>query len=111
MIIVEQPPLEGVYIAHFGVKGMKWGQRKVDQISAKAKQVATPSSWNHDQKKVAAYSGAAATAVVLNQVGALKPLLTHTARFTYLGTAFVAEKLLNVGVTVIGTPIEMLNNL
>lgn len=28
MIIDKKPPLTGVYLAHFGVRGMKWGQRK-----------------------------------------------------------------------------------
>lgn len=28
MITVEKPPLEAVYFAHAGVKGMKWGHRK-----------------------------------------------------------------------------------
>ena len=27
-MIDEKPPLSGVYLAHFGVKGMKWGQRR-----------------------------------------------------------------------------------
>lgn len=28
MIASDKPPLEAVYFAHAGVKGMKWGQRK-----------------------------------------------------------------------------------
>lgn len=28
MIETEKPPLSGFYIAHYGVRGMRWGQRK-----------------------------------------------------------------------------------
>lgn len=28
MIAADKPPLDGVYLAHFGVKGMRWGHRK-----------------------------------------------------------------------------------
>lgn len=28
MMDTDKPPLGGVYLAHFGTKGMKWGQRK-----------------------------------------------------------------------------------
>jgi hypothetical protein len=30
MIAADKPPLEEAYLEHFGVKGMKWGQRKDD---------------------------------------------------------------------------------
>lgn len=33
MITIEKPPLSGVYLAHFGTKGMKWGVRKSKKIT------------------------------------------------------------------------------
>jgi hypothetical protein len=31
MIIDQKPPLNGVYLAHFGVKGMRWGRKKTPE--------------------------------------------------------------------------------
>jgi hypothetical protein len=100
-VIVEQPPLSGVYMAHFGVKGMKWGQRKVDAISAKAKQAATPTNWNRKQVKTAVIVGSAATAAGLNKFGALKPTLLFTSRYTLKGVGAVSSMAFN-GLLTIG---------
>jgi hypothetical protein len=35
VIIAEKPPLAGVYLAHFGVKGMRWGTRKQEESTPK----------------------------------------------------------------------------
>lgn len=32
MIDIEKPPLGGVYLAHYGVKGMVWGTRKMAKL-------------------------------------------------------------------------------
>lgn len=107
MIVIEQPPLSGVYVAHFGVKGMKWGQRKVDAISAKAKQAANPRTWTREQQKVAAIGGAAATAVVLNKFGALRPVLLTTSKYTLKGIGAVSSMALNGVLTVATTTLNL----
>lgn len=68
------------YVAHFGVKGMKWGQRK----STKTKKPPRPDSFAAQspeiQKKIVATiggtvvfgSGLAATAIILRRKGHIK---------------------------------------
>lgn len=61
MIVSQKPPLEEAYLAHFGVKGMKWGVRKdkrfTEQQIKRTKKVAT--------------AGAIATAAILHRHGKL----------------------------------------
>lgn len=84
MIDIEKPPLEGVYLAHVGIKGMRWGVRKAepDAASAGSNSSTTPTTTTvgigqkqplSTKKKVAIgvaiLAGAAATALILNSFG------------------------------------------
>lgn len=67
MIAAEKPPLEAVHLAHFGVKGMKWGSRKSRSANASKQKMSTG-------KKVAiglgvAAVGAAAVTLALTRTG------------------------------------------
>jgi hypothetical protein len=84
MIDTNKPPLEGVYLAHFGIRGMKWGQRKAEPSGGSSNGStggstgsASGSSGQNQgmstKKKVAigvgVVAGAAATAYLLNRFG------------------------------------------
>lgn len=68
--MITNPPLDAVYIAHFGVKGMKWGRRKTRPDEAQRKQIFK----NAEQKKkviagLAVVGGAVAVGVLLSKRG------------------------------------------
>lgn len=67
MITIEKPDLDGVYLEHIGVKGMKWGVRKKRPDEEQRKKIFT-------RKRVAV--GLALTAGAL----AAASLLTHRGR-------------------------------
>lgn len=72
MIDTDKPPLEGVYLAHIGIKGMKWGVRKAEP-SGGSSEGSAPKQGMSTKKKVAIGAGiivgAAATAYLLNSFG------------------------------------------
>lgn len=59
MIAADKPPLEGVYLAHFGVKGMRWGHRKPEEQAAPRRSGMSP----RNQKLVTAAFVAGTVAV------------------------------------------------
>lgn len=75
MIVADKPPLDEDLLMHFGVKGMKWGRRKVRDSTSQS-----PSSSRNTRlttvKKVALgtalVGGAAASAYLLSRVGGVK---------------------------------------
>lgn len=63
MLIAEKPPLDEDLLAHYGIKGMKWGMRKAKEVaSAPARRIREK---GYDPKKVAK------TAAVVGAVGYL----------------------------------------
>lgn len=83
MIAAEKPPLGEAYLEHFGVKGMKWGQRKAKELSK------PPST----AKKVAARVGAVLLA--LGSVAFVTGIIVKTGNYpskpTKLTTRHIAK--------------------
>lgn len=66
-MIIEKPPLNGVYLAHFGVKGMRWG---VSRITSRGSQ--EPQGKGVSKKLAMAATaavGAAAVSLILGARG------------------------------------------
>jgi hypothetical protein len=94
----DTPPSDEAMLAHFGVKGMKWGQRKA-QLSEAASRIRNPTG----REKATVAAGAAAVAVLMHKTGTLMPTMALTGRLAYNGSAFVAEK----GLNMLSTPVFM----
>lgn len=72
-MLVESPPLRGVYLAHFGVKGMKWGRRKssFSNSSSSSSKKNEPKMTNAKKFAIgtAVLGGAAVAAIILSRRG------------------------------------------
>lgn len=73
--VLDKPSLEAVYLAHFGVRGMHWGQRKATSSGSEKKRKLTP-----EQKKRIVMLGAASVAATLYATGNLGRTVALTAR-------------------------------
>ena len=75
MIASEKPPLEAVYFAHAGVKGMKWGVRKAEDRRGIFKQTRTnigiARKTASPRRKVAIGIAAVAATVIAGRVAPL----------------------------------------
>ena len=73
MIVADKPPLSGVYLAHFGVRGMKWGQRKKSSSSSSSGKSGSSKMSPATKKKfavgAAVLGGAAVAAIILSRRG------------------------------------------
>lgn len=76
MLLDEKPPLEGVYLAHFGTKGMKWGHRKARDTGSSSGSQPAKQKMSTGKKVaigVAVTAGALAVAAVLRKRGKVRP--------------------------------------
>lgn len=87
----EKPSLDAVYLSHYGVKGMRWGQRR-----------------NAKKSRATAAVGATTVASLLYATGTLKPTASFVGGRSVHGAAWVGNKVLQGTITVIGTPINIL---
>lgn len=107
---LDKPSLEAVYLAHFGVRGMHWGQRKKSSSGSGKRRKLTP-----EQRKRIVMLGAASVAATLYATGNLG----RTASLTARGLGFVVGHLFAGAATATyvtvdllgGKPMEKLANL
>lgn len=104
-MIDAKPPLRGVYLAHYGKKGMKWGQRKAAVSEAIKSRL--PERETVKRVRNTALLGAAGVASILYATGTLRPTASFIGGRTVHGAAWVGSKTLDGAVTAIGTPINM----
>lgn len=95
MIIIEKPPLNEELLVHFGVRGMKWGQRK-DRAQAKIKEAVGNISTKQKIEATAAI-GAAATIGVLAATGNLKAAASGSGKLALSGAQAGGKVLLKGG--------------
>lgn len=105
MIIIDKPPLHGVYLAHFGVKGMKWGQRKA--AISEAVKSRMPEQETIARAKGIALGGSVAVGSILYATGKLKTTTSFVVGRGVHGAAWVGSKTLDGAITAIGTPINL----
>jgi hypothetical protein len=83
VIAANQPPLAEAYLEHFGVKGMKWGQRKSGTSSKRSKALKIGGA--------AAVAAGAAVAVTVLARGGRLPIGRSTATRAAKGRAAAAR--------------------
>lgn len=87
MTTFDKPPLEAVYIAHFGVKGMKWGVRRFRPSVSRSD---VKNFLKRNSGKIVLGS-AAVVGKVLHTHGKLGVTAATTAKFTGRSVAFAAR--------------------
>lgn len=85
-MLAEKPPLDGVYLAHFGVKGMHWGVSRI--ASSRSSAVGDRGFAKRTAKKAAVMATAAAGALAVSLI------LGHKGR-TMMGEAAMNNFVLN----------------
>jgi hypothetical protein len=94
VIAADKPPLEEVYLAHFGIKGMKWGVRKQQDSSGSSGSSGphlTPTQ--HKAAKAVAIAGSVAIAAVLLHKGGVNLVDARSAKI-YLSGAKMGGRIL-----------------
>lgn len=104
-MIDTKPPLRSVYLAHYGTKGMKWGQRKAAVSNAIKSRL--PERETVKKVRNTALLGSAGVASILYATGTLRPTLSFIGGRSVHGAAWVGSKTLDGAVTAIGTPINI----
>lgn len=110
MIIFDRPLS---HLEHYGVRGMKWGQKRRDLQRSAADAIKDP--------KTSAAVGAAAVGSVLYATGTLKPTAIVSGKAAVFGLsktggllvkvgAFVGNKVVDGAITVVGVPYNMIKN-
>jgi hypothetical protein len=102
MLAADKPPLEEVYLEHFGIKGMRWGVRKAED-KGQGQQHASLSQNQHRAVKAAAITGGVLLAAVLLKRGGVSVVNARSAKI-YLSGAKASGRILGkVGKTLIKT--------
>jgi hypothetical protein len=99
VIAADKPPLEGVYLAHFGIKGMKWGQRKAPEEGAPRR----PGLSSRNQKLVTAafVAGTVAVGAVMLSRGNVSVWNSNSNRIALGGAKMSASILGKTGKVVV----------
>lgn len=111
MLIADKPPLEDVYLAHFGIKGMRWGHRKPGEIagprqsSASGQQASAQavSEHRHRVAKAAAIGGGLAVAALIMRRGHVKMTDARSAKIYSSGAKLAGRLLFKTGKTIVKT--------
>lgn len=106
MLVADKPPLEEVYLAHFGIKGMKWGVRK-QQDAGSGQQHHGLSEGQHKAVKAAAIAGGVALAAVLLHKGNVKIFDARSAKIYMSGAKMSGRILGKTGSTLIKTSAKL----
>lgn len=111
MIAADKPPLEDVYLAHFGIKGMRWGHRKQVEFAGPRQRSAVNqqasaeaiSAHRHRVAKAAAIGGGLAVAALIMRRGHVKLNDAKSAKIYSAGLKLSGRLLLKTGKTVVKT--------
>lgn len=111
MIAADKPPLEDVYLAHFGIKGMRWGHRKQVPLagprqSSSASQ-ADAVARQHKVMKAAAIGGGVVLAAVLLRRGGVNLVDARSARVYASGAKATGNILFKTGKTIVKTSAKL----
>jgi hypothetical protein len=94
MFIDDKPPLEEAYLEHFGVKGMRWGQRKPEEQGQPRQSLST--NQKRAVKAVAIAGGVAVTAILLRK-GNVKVVDAKSAKIYASGAKATGRILARTG--------------
>jgi hypothetical protein len=102
MIVAEKPPLDDDLLIHFGVKGMRWGHRKPEEVSTGGNRgSAAPKAPMSTGKKVAigvgVAAGVAAAAYFLSKRGATPRTKALSSKSTRIGFKVAGRVMLRIG--------------
>lgn len=92
MLVAEKPPLDEDLLVHFGVKGMRWGQRKPDDGTGMS-----PSTKKKVVVGVGIAVGVAAGAYLLSKRGTVPAVKSFESKSTKLGFRAAGSILKRVG--------------
>ena len=81
-MIIENPPLNAVYLAHFGTKGMKWGHRKKRPDEKERAKFFSKTNAKKAGTAVAVVAGVAIVAAVMTKGG--RNTMTNIATTNYV---------------------------
>lgn len=98
MLAADQPPLEEVYFAHMGIKGMHWGQRKAEPVGQPRHGL------TQNQKratKAVAIAGGIAVAALLLRRGNVKVADARSAKIYSAGAKMSFNILSKTGKTLV----------
>lgn len=106
MIDADKPPLEEVYLEHFGIKGMRWGVRKPEEKGQGRQHAASPAQKQHTAVKAAAIAGAVLLGAVLLKRGGVNVVDARSAKIYLAGAKASGRILGKTGKTLIKTSVK-----
>jgi hypothetical protein len=106
MLVDAQPPLEEVYLEHFGIKGMHWGQRKAQDVGPGRQHHGLTQNQRRATKAVAIAGGVAVAALLLRR-GHINVLDSRSSKM-YVGGAKMAGSILGkTGKTLVKSSVKV----